>query len=157
MRLAIVGARFNSEITDVMFRRARRQAERRGADVVAERVPGTFEIPLALRRLLSRPDVDAGVAIGAVVKGKTGHDELIAAAVASELQRVMADTGKPIGLGVTGPGMTWEQGVARAERADAAVDAVIDALAARGGSSSPPPSRRYREGKRGPKGYKKRP
>lgn len=126
MRLVIVAASFNAEITDRMVERAVARAGELGARVVrVVRVPGTFEIPQALHRLLLRKDVDAGVAIGAVIKGQTKHDELIAHAVARKLLDLQIETGKPIGLGITGPGMSYKVAVRRIRNAARAVDAAV--------------------------------
>ena len=89
------------------------------------RVPGTFEIPLAVQRLLGRSDVDAAVAIGAVVKGETLHDEALMAAVPQALLDVGLRAAKPIGLGITGPGMTDVQALARVDKGADAVDAAV--------------------------------
>jgi len=76
MNLAIVASEFNRDITDRMVEKALERAKELGVRVTAVvRVPGTFEIPLAVQRLLGRSDVDAAVAIGAVIKGETLHDE----------------------------------------------------------------------------------
>lgn len=124
MRLAIVAARFNQDVTDLMLDRALGRAKELGLDVThVVRVPGAFEIPSAVRRLLERPDVDGAVALGAVIKGETLHDEVIMNAAAQGLMDVGLRTGKPIGLGITGPGMTDEQALARVDAAARAVDA----------------------------------
>ena len=126
MRLAVVAAAFNADVTDKMVARALARAKELGAEVVeVVRVPGTFEIPLALKRLLARTDIDGGVAIGAVIKGQTKHDELIAHAVAGRLLDLQLETGKPIGLGITGPGMSAKVAVRRIRNAARAVDAVV--------------------------------
>ncbi|HLE45766.1 MAG TPA: 6,7-dimethyl-8-ribityllumazine synthase [Thermoplasmata archaeon] len=126
MRLAVVAAAFNADVTDRMVARALARAKELGAEVVeVVRVPGTFEIPLALKRLLARTDIDGGVAIGAVIKGQTKHDELIAHAVAGRLLDLQLETGKPIGLGITGPGMSAKVAVRRIRNAARAVDAVV--------------------------------
>ena len=126
VRLAVVAAAFNADVTDRMVARALARAKELGAEVVeVVRVPGTFEIPLALKRLLARTDIDGGVAIGAVIKGQTKHDELIAHAVAGRLLDLQLETGKPIGLGITGPGMSAKVAVRRIRNAARAVDAVV--------------------------------
>ena len=126
MRLAVVAAAFNADVTDKMVARALARAEELGAEVVeVVRVPGTFEIPLALKRLLARRDVDGAVAIGAVIKGQTKHDELIAHAVAGRLLDLELETGKPIGLGITGPGMSAKVAARRIRNAARAVDAAV--------------------------------
>ena len=126
VRLAIVASSFNADIVDAMVDRARRRATKVGARVThVVRVPGTFEIPLGLHRLLRRKDVDAAVALGAVIQGETDHDDLIARAVAGKLLDLETEFGKPIGLGITGPGMTRAQAEARIDAADRAVDAAV--------------------------------
>ena len=125
-RLAILQATFNAELTDMMTDLARQKAERLGADVVAhERCHGVYDMPLLAQRLLRRDDVDALVVIGVVVQGETSHDALITHATAKSLQEVSLATDKPIGLGITGPGMTWKQAEARIANAAHAVEAVL--------------------------------
>ena len=124
MRLVIVAARFNQEVVDPMVERALARAEELDVKVTTVvRVPGAFEIPPAIQRLLERSDVDGAVALGAVIKGGTNHDEIIMKAVANALMEIGLRTGKPVGLGVTGPGMTDRQAKARVAYAARAVDA----------------------------------
>jgi len=125
VRLAIVAASFNAEITDRMVTRAVTRAKELGAAVEVVRVPGTFEIPLALRRLLSRKDIDAGVALGALIQGQTDHDDLLGHSVAKALLDLQIRTGKPIGLGITGPGMSHAVAMRRIGNAARAVDAAV--------------------------------
>ena len=126
MRLAIVASEFNHEVTDIMVKRALARADARGVRVTSVvRVPGVFEIPLAVERLLERADVDAAVAIGAVIKGETLHDEALMAVVPSALLDIERATRKPIGLGITGPGMTDEQAMARVDKGAEAVDVAL--------------------------------
>lgn len=126
MRLAIVASEFNREITDVMVKRALARADARGVRVTSVvRVPGVFEIPLAIERLLERADVDAAVAIGAVIKGETLHDEALMAAVPKALLDIERATRKPVGLAITGPGMTDDQAMARVDKGAEAVDVAL--------------------------------
>lgn len=124
MRLAVVASLFNREVVDRMVERALARAKELDLQVTSVvRVPGTFEIPPAVQQLLRRSDVDGAVVLGAVIKGETKHDEVIMAAAAQALMDVGLQTGKPVGLGITGPGMTDEQAMARIEAAARAVDA----------------------------------
>ncbi|HKZ90125.1 MAG TPA: 6,7-dimethyl-8-ribityllumazine synthase [Thermoplasmata archaeon] len=126
MRLAIVAAQFNAEVTDRMVESALEQAKDRNVRVsTVVRVPGAFEIPLAVQALLRRDDVDAVVAIGAVIKGETLHDEAIMAAVCPALLELGLRESKPVGLGITGPGVTDEQAIERIRNAARAVDSVV--------------------------------
>jgi len=124
MRLAVVASLFNHEIVDSMVERALERAKELGLNVTTVlRVPGTFEIPLAVQRLLERSDVDGAVALGAVIRGETKHDEVILHAAAEALMELGLRTNKPVGLGITGPGMTYKQAKARIDAAARAVDA----------------------------------
>ena len=126
MRLALVVSRFNPEVTMPMRDLAVRRAEEKGAEVVSiVEVPGTMEVPLALDRLLSHDDIDGAVVLGAVIQGETRHDEVIVHAVAAEVARISVKRGKPVGFGITGPGMTLEQAEARVGYAERAVDAAV--------------------------------
>ncbi len=115
-RLAIVCSEFNGEITSKMLDEAIRQCKSERAEVVHVcRVPGAFDMPLFIDRLLSRHDVDAVVTLGAIVKGDTDHDDVIARVLAAAITELSLYHGKPVALGVSGPGMTWEQAEGRAE------------------------------------------
>ena len=124
MRLVIVASLFNREIVDAMVGRALARAKELDLKVTnVVRVPGTYEIPPAVSRLLERDDVDGAVALGAVVQGETRHDEVIMTAAAHALMDIGLRTGKPVGFGITGPGMTYKQAKARIVNASRAVDA----------------------------------
>ncbi|HEX9708846.1 MAG TPA: 6,7-dimethyl-8-ribityllumazine synthase [Candidatus Thermoplasmatota archaeon] len=130
-RLAIVWSRFNEEVTGAMLEEARKEARQRGAHVVREvSVAGAFDIPGAVREVLTWADPDAVVTLGAVVRGETQHDELIAHRVADALLRISSEFGRPVALGITGPGMSWEQATARIPNARMAVAAALDQLRA---------------------------
>lgn len=131
MRIAVVASLFNREVVDPMVEKALARAREHDMKVAAVvRVPGAFEIPLAVQRLLARDDIDGAVAIGAVIKGETLHDEVIMNAASQALMDIVLRTGKPVGLGITGPGMTDDQAIERIGNAARAVDAVVamDAL-----------------------------
>ncbi|VVC00984.1 6,7-dimethyl-8-ribityllumazine synthase [uncultured archaeon] len=114
IRIAIVGSQFNLEITSPMLSEAISEAKRCGAEVAATaEVPGAYEIPFAVSKFLVRKDVDCVATVGAVIKGETKHDEAIMAAICSELLALSTRSGKPVGLGISGPGQTEEQAKAR--------------------------------------------
>ncbi len=115
-RIAIVVSDFNDEITGRMEAVALRTAKAAGAKVVkVVHVPGAFDIPIIAFALAGRKDVDAVACLGAVVKGETLHDELICRQCARALVKIMLKTGKPVALGVIGPGVTHSQAVSRAD------------------------------------------
>lgn len=127
MRLAIVSSSFYPEIAERMLAVARERAASRGAEVARVcSVAGTFDIPAVADALLAREDIDAVVALGAVIKGQTKHDEVISHATASALLASSVRRSKPVSLGITGPAMRERQAYARIRPvAEHAVDAAI--------------------------------
>lgn len=124
-RIAIVQADFNHDITTRMAEDATQYARQLGATVVHHlHVAGAFDLPLTAKALAERGDVDAVVAIGCVLQGETGHDELIARECARKLADLAWDSGKPVGLAVTGPRITKAQAEARIHVGRHAVAAV---------------------------------
>ena len=116
IRLAIVVSEFNGEITLKMLERARSHAEKLGAKAgYVLYVPGTFDMPLAVERLLKKKNVDAVVTLGAVIKGDTRHDDIVAENAARLIADLSLKHGKPVALGITGPGMTIDQARERAQ------------------------------------------
>ena len=129
VRLGLVVAQFNkaAPVTHEMADAARAAAADHGAEIVAElSVPGSYDTPLAADRLARRDDVDAVVAIGAIVTGDTDHDQVIADAAAQGLTDVSLDRDTPVALGITGPGMTAEQAADRVDYGATAVESAIE-------------------------------
>jgi len=124
MRIAIVVSEFNFDVTSLMLERARQHLEHHHAELAAEvHVPGVY------KKLLRRKDVDGVVILGAVIKGETLHDEVITHATAQSAQRLAIKYDKPVGLGITGPGMTHAQAMERLDNAKNAVEAVVKMFA----------------------------
>lgn len=114
--LAIVVSEFNSEVTFKMLEGARDHAATVNAKVnYIMHVPGTFDMPLAVDGLLKKKNVDAVVTLGAVIKGDTRHDDIVAENAARLIADLSLKYSKPVTLGVAGPGMTIEQARARAK------------------------------------------
>lgn len=108
--LAIVISEFNREITFQMLDRAKEQAGRIGARLLYIcYVPGVFDMPLMVEEILKKRDVDAVVTLGAVIKGDTRHDDIVAENSARLLADLSLKYSKPVALGITGPGMTIDQ------------------------------------------------
>lgn len=78
-------------------------------------VPGCYDMPLIISELLKRRDVDAVITLGAIVKGETKHDELIANSVAKSFIDLSLKYHKPVILGISGPDMTLQQARDRVE------------------------------------------
>jgi len=133
LNIAIVSAEFNQEVTSKMLDVALEKAKSLKLNVKFTcKVPGIFDMPVVIDALLQKKEVDAVVTLGAVIKGETKHDELIANVVARSLTELSVKYKKPVTLGITGPGMTERQAQARirsvAERAVEAVEKIANQL-----------------------------
>ena len=126
MKIALVVSDFNFDVTSLMLERARRHAEFLGAEVAhVIHVPGVFDMALAVKKLLKRKDVDGVAIIGSVIKGETSHDELITGPIASAAVDLALQYEKPVGLGITGPGMDRLQAFDRIDNAKNAIESVV--------------------------------
>ncbi len=126
IRLGIVVSEFNYDITMMMLERAKEHAEFLGAKVVKViKVPGVFDMGLAIKKMLQSMTIDGVVALGAVIEGETEHDEIIIQHASRKIADLALQYDKPVGLGITGPGMSRLQAEERIERAKAAVESVI--------------------------------
>lgn len=115
-RFALLVARFNSFVVDSLVDGAVDTLVRHGIDrsqIEIVRVPGAFELPLAARRVAKRDDVDAIVALGAVIRGGTPHFDYVAGECTKGLAQVSLETDKPISFGVLTVD-TIEQAIERA-------------------------------------------
>lgn len=126
MRIGIVAARFNEDVTDPMVAAAEERIASLGHEHAGTvRVPGAFDTPLATKKLLSRAGIDGVVVIGAVITGDTDHDQVLMYATAKTLQELSLAFERPVLLAITGPGMTHQQAVDRIDYAAAAVEACV--------------------------------
>jgi len=126
VRVAIVVSEFNYDVTLLMLERAKEEVSFLGASLgPVMKTPGVFDMPLASKVLLGRDDVDGLVALGAVIEGETQHDEVVMNQAARKLTDLSVEFGKPVGLGISGPGETRLQAQDRIENAGNAVRAVV--------------------------------
>ncbi len=127
IKLAIVVAEFNQEITGKMLDQAlKRSSELKALTTYVCKVPGSYDMPIMIQTLLEKDDVDAVVTLGAIVRGETKHDEVIAQALATKMVELSLQYRKPVALGVAGPGMTPRQAEARIkDYANRSVDSAV--------------------------------
>ncbi|MEM4729937.1 MAG: 6,7-dimethyl-8-ribityllumazine synthase [Thermoplasmata archaeon] len=126
MRIGIVVSEFNRDITQMMLEQARTHAKFLGVEILKEVfVPGVFDMPLVIKELLKRSDIDGVVTLGAVIEGETDHDQLVIQHASRKIADLAVEFGKPVSLGISGPGMTRLQAQDRIDRAKAAVEAVV--------------------------------
>jgi 6,7-dimethyl-8-ribityllumazine synthase len=103
LRIALVAARFNGEITGALVdgaREALRGVGARDEDVRVLWVPGALEIPVVLEALARGGAADLLVALGCVVRGETPHFEHVAGQCAAGVAAVSRAYTVPIGFGV---------------------------------------------------------
>ena len=116
IRVAIVVSEFNSEITFQMLDMAINHTQRLKVELrYVCYVPGSFDMPLMIEELLKREDIDAAITIGAIIKGETRHDIIVAENAARLIADLSLKYTKPVSLGISGPDMTIEQAKERIE------------------------------------------
>ncbi len=102
-KFAIVASRFNEFIVDSLLKGALRCLEQHGAadtDVEVVRVPGSFEMPLAVDKLAATRRFDGIIALGAVIRGGTPHFEYVASECVRGIAAAGHKHGIPVGFGV---------------------------------------------------------
>lgn len=127
--LGFVVSEYNFDITSMMLERAKAHAEFLEANVAkVVMVPGVFDMPLAVKKLLQNKDLDGVVTIGCVIEGETDHDQIVIQNAARKMADLSVEFGKPVSLGVSGPGMTRLQAQDRVENAKQAVESCVKML-----------------------------
>lgn len=99
----IVASRFNHLLVDRLIEGAVDCLIRHGAQkekIYTVRVPGSWELPLGVKELVKRRNVDGVIALGVLIRGQTPHFDYIASEVSKGLALVSLETGKPVGFGV---------------------------------------------------------
>lgn len=115
-RFTIVAARFNEFIVESLIKGALSTLRRHGAadtDLDIVRVPGAFEMPLAVDTIAAARRTDGIIALGAVIRGGTPHFEYVAGECISGIAAAGRKHGVPVGFGVLTVD-TIEQAIERA-------------------------------------------
>lgn len=115
-RFALIASRFNHFIVDRLVDGALDAIARHGGSLenaTIIRVPGAWEIPIVVSRLAHRKNVDAVIALGAVIRGSTPHFDYVASEVSKGIATVSLQTGIPVAFGVLTTD-TIEQAIERA-------------------------------------------
>ena len=103
LRVAIVAARFNHVITKNLMDGAVSTLERYGVrdgDIATAWVPGSFELPVVAKTLAQSGRYDAVICLGAVIRGETGHYDMVCNQAAAGIAAVSRETGVPAMFGV---------------------------------------------------------
>ncbi len=115
-RFGIVASRFNDFIVKALLEGALDAIRRHGGDLASVDVawvPGSYEIPLAARRLAKSGRYDAIVCLGAVIRGATAHFDYVAGGASSGISSVALEADLPVIFGVITT-ETIEQAIERA-------------------------------------------
>jgi 6,7-dimethyl-8-ribityllumazine synthase len=102
-KIGIVVSRFNEVVSDKLLEGAKEallqhQADDELIDIVW--VPGSFEIPLTLKKLIETGRYDGLIALGCIVRGDTPHFEFVASEVTKGIARVTLESGTPVSFGI---------------------------------------------------------
>jgi 6,7-dimethyl-8-ribityllumazine synthase len=126
MNIGIVAAEFNYDITYAMVEMAKEHADFLGVKIThVFKVPGVFDMPLGVKKLLEKKEIDGVVTLGAVIEGETEHDDIVIQHASRKIADLALEHDKPVALGISGPGMSRIEAHARITFAKRAVEAVV--------------------------------
>jgi len=107
LKVGIVIARFNDLITNKLLSGCLDCLQRHGVDTsnTSENldiawVPGSFELPIAIKALLNKSDYDVIIALGAVIKGETSHYDVVINEASKGIASIAQEKSVPIIFGV---------------------------------------------------------
>lgn len=126
IKLGFVVSEFNRDLTSQMEILGREHAAFLGASVEKTLyVPGVFDMPLAVKKLIQDMDIDAVVTVGCVIQGATKHDEIVIQHASRKMADLALENNKPVTLGISGPGMSRLDAHERVDYAKRAVEAAV--------------------------------
>ena len=124
--IGAVVAEFNFDLTKMMLELAKEEAKVLDAEVSkVVVVPGVFDMPLEIKKLLEKEDIDAVITLGAVIEGATDHDQIVAQHASRKITDLSLEYNKPLALGISGPGMTRLDAHKRIDYGKRAVEAAV--------------------------------
>ncbi len=115
-KFCLVVARWNSFVVESLLEGAIDALRRHGAkdeEITIVRIPGAFEMPLALEKIAAKGEYDAIVGLGAVIRGGTPHFDYVAGECVKGMAQVTLKHGVPVAFGVLTVD-TIEQAIERA-------------------------------------------
>jgi 6,7-dimethyl-8-ribityllumazine synthase len=132
LKFALVASRFNEFITKKLLEGAQDALQRHGvgqADIDIAWVPGSFEIPIAAKKLAEMKKYDAIICLGTVIRGATPHFEYITAEVTKGIAKLGLDYQMPVTYGIV-TADSLEQAIERAgtKQGNRGFDAATNAI-----------------------------
>ena len=130
--IAVVASRWNNAIVDMLIEGSTRafiHYHIPESNSLFVRCPGSYELPLVMKKIAETKKFDAVVGLGCVIRGETIHFELVAEAASTGIMRAQMDTGVPCVFGVVTTDTT-EQALARAthDESNKGYEAVVTAV-----------------------------
>jgi len=116
LKIGIVVSRFNQFISERLLEGALDALHKLGADekdITVYKVPGSFEIPVVVKKLVGAKKTDGIVCLGALIRGDTPHFDFLSAEVTKGLAQISIDDKVPVSFGILTVD-TIEQGIERA-------------------------------------------
>jgi 6,7-dimethyl-8-ribityllumazine synthase len=116
LKICVVVSRFNQFISERLLEGALDALQKLGADekdITVYKVPGSFEIPVIVKKLVRAKRADGIVCLGALIRGDTPHFDFLSAEVTKGLAQIAMDEGVPVSFGILTV-ETIEQGIERA-------------------------------------------
>ena len=102
-RIAIVASRYNSFVVDRLLEGCLATLQAGGIDeknITLVKVPGAFEIPVAVKALADKSGFHAIITLGAIIRGETPHFDIIADECTRGIGSIAIDSGLPVVFGV---------------------------------------------------------
>ena len=125
-KICIVHSLYNENITKILFERAVKLLKSKGiTSIKVLKVPGSFEIPQVLSRVINK--YDGFIVIGCIIKGKTKNFDLICSAITNGIMDLSVKNKKPIGNGLI-TSFNEKQALQRLNNGKEAAQAVLDVL-----------------------------
>ena len=125
-KICIVHSLYNENITKILFERAVKLLKSKGiTSIKVLKVPGSFEIPQVLSRVINK--YDGFIVIGCIIKGKTKNFDLICSAITNGIMDLSIKNKKPIGNGLI-TSFNRKQALQRLNNGKEAAQAVLDVL-----------------------------
>jgi len=103
VKIAIVASRFNSFIVDRLYDGAIKCLKENNVSedaITVVKVPGAFEIPVAVKALLNKNEIDVVITLGAIIRGETPHFEFISNACTHGISQLSIESSIPVIFGV---------------------------------------------------------
>jgi 6,7-dimethyl-8-ribityllumazine synthase len=116
LRIGIVVSRFNQFISERLLEGALDALTKLGAseaDITVYKVPGSFEVPVLVKKVAQAKRVDGIICLGALIRGDTPHFDFLSAEVTKGIAQIAIDEGIPCSFGILTVD-TIEQGIERA-------------------------------------------